>query len=164
VLSPYKTLLLDDSREFDSYLEEREILQENVVKDAIRVADKTAGLIKKAVNSLHSTKEENLVDNMPELSKLITRAIIVRASFAVHPAIGVITLFTTLALKSHNDKKEREKLKNLYSAKLEFIEGKLNSVENDDEKLNLLKMRNKLRTDLEKIKRIQDRKGEHLGE
>jgi hypothetical protein len=159
VLPSYKTLLLDDYKEFDSYREEQQILNEVDVKSVVRKTDKSVGIIKNAINKLHSTKETNLVDNMPELSKLITRAIIVRASFAVNPAVGLITLFTTIAIKNHNDKKKREKLINMYSAKLEFVEGKMDKEEDDKEKLNLIKMRNKLRSDLEKLKRVQDKTG-----
>jgi hypothetical protein len=148
--------------EFNSYLEEREILQEaGMVKNAVRSVDKSATMIKSAVSKLHSTSDKNLVDNTPELSKLITRAIIVRASFVVNPVVGLLTLFTTIALKNHSDNKNREKLIDMYSAKLEFVEGKIDREEKDDEKLNLIKMRNALRTDLEKLKRAQDKLNSH---
>jgi len=166
MLSSYKTLLLREDIEFDSIREEYEFLEDmKSIKKVAKNVDNATAIAGKAivniVKGLHRTNENNLVEGMPELSKLMTRAIIVRGAFFINPVVGLITLFTTIALKSHNDKKEREKLRNLYTAKLEFIEGKLNKLEDDnDEKLKLLQLKNKLKTDLEKLKRIQDKTGE----
>jgi hypothetical protein len=161
-----KTLLLNENVEFDSFMEEYEYLQEmKKIKQIAKSVDKASNVAVKSlingVRGLHSTKDENLVERTPELSKVITKAIVIGGTFSVNPVLGLITLFTSMAVKNKNDANRRQKLRDMYSAKLEFLEGKINKLEEDDEeKLRLIKLRNKLRTDLEKLKRIQDATGE----
>jgi hypothetical protein len=166
MLPSSKTLLLHESGEFDSLVEEYEIIQEmKRIKKAVKSIDKTASVagksLLKSVRTLHSSKDENLIERTPELSKIITKAVLIGGTMYINPVIGLISLFTSFAIKKNNDTKRRQQLRDMYSAKLEFLEGKINKLEEDsDEKLRLIKLRNKLRTDLEKLKRIKDETGE----
>jgi hypothetical protein len=176
MLSKYGTLLLDDVNynEFDSYREEYIFLNEmksegkkksNLADKAgksaqkvIKKTDNVAVTLGKAIKALYSTNDEHLVEGTMELSKIITRFAVLAAGAYVFPAglfvsglVGVIGHFTGLALRRSNDAKRREKLMQMYKAKLEFVEDKIPKVEDDKQKQSLLKLKHKLNADIEKL-------------
>jgi hypothetical protein len=181
MLPKYKTLLLDDTRlnEFDSYREEYYFLEElkkeedskeddkkDTSKDKIKKVDKKATnaviILGKAIKSLYSTGDDHLVDGTLELSKVITRTIVVivgAASIATGTGfiaglttllIGAIGHFTSLAVRRGNDAKRREKLMHMFKAKLEFVEDKIGRAD-DKEKEALIKIKHKLQSDIRKL-------------
>ena len=163
MLSIYSTLILEDANEneFDSFREEYYILKEEEkkekgVKKVASKVDKGAQGILKMIRSLHTTNDKNLIENMPEFSKIITRAIMVGGAWVINPTVGLITLFTTLVMKARNDTNKRDKLLRLYSGKLEYIEDKLGRVDEDKEKYELIKLKNKLKSDINKLKVLKD--------
>lgn len=158
MLNRYSPLLLDNQNlnEFDSYREEYLFLNEMNVKKAVKDVDKASAGIVKGIKNLYTTGEDHLLDNTMEFSKIITRAAIVGSTFAINPLLGLISAYTLHAVRMKNDAKKREKLIHLYTSKLEFVEDKIGKEDDDTKKLNLIKLKNKLHSDLQKIKVVKD--------
>lgn len=153
MLSKYQTLLLDNLlyEEFDSYREEYLCLQEIKKEKITKKIDNGVNAFVKAVKELYTTDEQHLIDHTMEFSKLITRAAIAGSIFYINPLMGLISAYTGYAIRKMNDAKKREKLMRLYKSKLEYIEGKIEKEEDDKKKYALIKLRNKLQSDLNKI-------------
>jgi hypothetical protein len=167
MLSLKDTLFLDDSRldEFDSYREEQEFLseirllkEESKAQGAVKKADGVAATLMKAIKSLYRTGDDHLVEGTMELSKIITRFAVLATGVAVFPAgafvsalVGAIGHFTLRAIRQGNDAKNREKLLRMYKSKLEFIEDKIGRTEKDDQKEQLIKIKHKLKSDIDKL-------------
>ncbi|ALN97875.1 hypothetical protein Bp8pS_196 [Bacillus phage vB_BpuM-BpSp] len=149
--SIYNTFL-HENKEFDSDKEAYFFLQEGIGQNA----DKAVLSMIKTVKSLYTTSDKNLISGMPELSKVITRSVIVGSLYVISPLIGLIALYTTLVIRGVNNSNRREKLLRLYSSKLEFVEGKIGSEEDDKKRLNLIKLKNKLKSDIAKIKVVKE--------
>lgn len=154
MLSTDKLLLLDSTnvKEFDSYLEEKVFLEEeSKVTKTAKSADRAGISLLKSIKSLYSTNDEHLVEGTMELSKIITRVVIVRALFLINPMVGVIAFFTGLAIRKNNDIKNRQKLMRMYKSKLEYIEDKIPRVTDDKEKEGLIRIKHRLKDDIHKL-------------
>ncbi|QXN70338.1 hypothetical protein INTERNEXUS_298 [Bacillus phage vB_BspM_Internexus] len=152
MLSKYESLLLIEHEEFDSYREEYFLLKEGLATDV----DKTTKGIFNIIKKLHSSSDDRLIENMPDFSRLLTRCIIIGSIAVISPVIGLITLYTSSAIRRRNDANRREKLIHLYSSKLEYIEDRLTRESDEKKRQNMIKMKNKLKSDLDKLKVIKD--------
>ena len=156
-----------DTYHYDPYLEEQEILEEGVIKQISKDVNKTAGAVLKSIKSLYKTKDSNLVEGVPELSKVITRtAVAIGAASTIAtgglagPLVAVIALYTTHAIKNSNDTKRRGQLLTMYSTKLEYTTDRIDKEDDPKAKYQLMKVRDKLKSDINKLKVIKDKQGE----
>lgn len=160
MLSKYNTLLLDDIRTdedlFDSYREEYLFLEElkqakKQAKNGVKKVDNAGAVLIKAIKNLYKTDDKHLVEGTMELSKVITRVAIVGGIAYVNPVIGLISFFTSLAIRRNNDAKRREKLMIMYKSKLEFVEDKIGRENDDSKKQSLIKLKHKLNSEIDKL-------------
>ena len=108
-------------------------------------------------NKMANGKREEIVEgSFPKVSKLIKRAIILGATWAINPAISAITAFTMVVLSKAGTEAERKKLLTELGHELEMVEEKIkdaDSVGDKEKKYELMRLKQKLQTNRDKVKR-----------
>jgi hypothetical protein len=163
MVSSFNTILLDSIIQMD---DEERIFLEEMSKEEGSKEDKQ----KKAkmnvltmIRKLYSTSDKNIVEGELGLMKVITRSVILGGAFYLNPLVGIITFFTTLALRRKNDSKSWERLMLKYQSRLEFVEDRLARETKDDEKQRLIKTKNVLKRNIEKLNTSILRDGGRMG-
>ena len=118
--------------------------------------DKLASDVKETVKKalLPDAREDIIKDSLPSLSKLIKIALVGGAAFAINPAIAAIGAITTVALRNKARKNERRKVLAELREEYELVEEKIKDAESKGDNKNkyqLMRLRNKLKTSIERI-------------
>lgn len=119
--------------------------------------DNTVDSIKASAKKLlmPDAKEDLIKDTMPPLSKLIKQAVAVGAAWAINPVLGAITAVVAVALSRKVKRNARRQLLAELREELELVEEKIKDAESKGDNKNkyqLMRLRNKLKTSIEKIK------------
>lgn len=100
-------------------------------------------------NSFETEREEDLIeDNFPKLSKMLTRAITIGATWAINPALAVVTAAVTYVLSKRGTDKQRKRLLRELNNKLELTEEKIKDADSSNDKKQKYQLM-KTRTDLQ---------------
>lgn len=119
--------------------------------------DSTVDYIKASAKKalLPDSREDIIKDTMPPLSKLLKQAVAVGAAWAINPALAAITAVTAVALNRKVKREARRKVLAELREELELVEEKIKDAESKGDNKNkyqLMRLRNKLKTSIEKIK------------
>ncbi|MGL5743982.1 MAG: hypothetical protein ACRCXX_02410 [Cetobacterium sp.] len=104
---------------------------------------------------LPDAKEDVIKDTMPPLSKLIKQACLIGAAWAVNPAVAAITAVTVVMASNKVKREARRKILAELREELEMVEEKIKDAESKGDnksKYQLMRLRNKLKTSIERIK------------
>ena len=88
-------------------------------------------------------------------SKLIRRAISLGVSFAISPALAAINFITHYAISKRCKEQERKRILLELNRELEIVEEKIKDADSNgdkDKKYNLMRIRQKLQIDRDRIK------------
>lgn len=118
--------------------------------------DKLASDVKETVKKslLPNAREDIIKDSLPSLSKLIKIALATGLAYAINPAIAAIGAVTALYIKKRVTKNERRKILAELREEYELVEEKIKDAESKGDNKNkyqLMRLRNKLKTSIEKI-------------
>ena len=128
------------------------------VKDKAKSMDKWFNdTLKEIRDNARNEKRDAIVEeNYPKLSKMIKKALALGSIAAVlDPIIAAITFVVGYTIKKKGDFKEKRRLLSELNNELEVCEAKIQDAEaNGDktEKYNLIRLRQKLRTSIDKVK------------
>lgn len=106
--------------------------------------------------SRNRNREEIVKNSVPKLSKMVKRAIVLGGTWAINPAIAAISAVTMVALSKNATEKEKKRVLSELKKELELVEEKIkDSDSNGDrkEKYELIRLRQKLTTDIDRIKK-----------
>lgn len=104
----------------------------------------------------NNAREDIIQDNFPKISKMIKRAIIIGATWAVNPAIAVIGAMTSWALSKKGKETQRRRILKDLNNELEMIEEKIKDADaNSDKKkkYELMRLKQTIQNNRDKIKR-----------
>jgi hypothetical protein len=151
MVSTSNTIFLSEIVKIDE--EERLFLEEMSKQEGTKEEKQKKAKIDllKMIKQLYSTSDKNMVEGELGLMKVITRSVILGGAFYLNPLVGIITFFTTLALRRKNDSKTWERLMLKYQSRLEFVEDRLTKDIKDDEKKRLIQTKNVLKRNIEKL-------------
>lgn len=106
---------------------------------------------------LNNGKREEIVEGaFPKVSKLVKRAILLGATWAINPAISAITAITMIAISKAGTESERKKLLTELGHELEMVEEKIKDADSNgdkEKKYELMRLKQKLQTNRDKVKR-----------
>lgn len=104
----------------------------------------------------NSAREDIVTDAFPKLSKMIRRATVLGAGFAIDPAIGAITVLVQYVLSKKSKESERKRLLSELKRELEIVEEKIRDADSSSDrkqKYELMRLKHKLQTDIDRIKK-----------
>lgn len=118
-----------------------------------RNVEQTIGTLKKAISS--QDREDLIKGALPKASRIIKTALLTGAVWMVNPVIAVIGALTSLALSSKIKDSEKTKILGELKQELEICEEKIKDADSrgdNKKKYQLMRIRNKLNTDIERIR------------
>lgn len=104
----------------------------------------------------NKTRDEIVEDSFPKLSKMIKRAIVVGASFAINPTLAAMSAAVLFVLSKKATLRERQKLLRELNRELEMVEEKIrdaDSASDKKKKYELMRLRFEIQNNIDKIKR-----------
>jgi hypothetical protein len=122
----------------------------------------TANGIKKLAKGLYNVKDEDFVNGkvFPQLTRLIVRLVMIAGISKVGFLIGfgpvpaLLTAFTSRAIKNKENVKQRQRLRDYYSDKIDYIDDKIENAKTPEEKYSYNKIRTELNNNLKKISMV----------
>lgn len=135
-------------------------VQHKVVQTDKKVSSKLDGFVDDVKSNakkllLPDAKEDIIKDTMPPLSKLIKQACVIGAAWAINPAVAAITALTVVMASNKVRRDARRKILAELKEELEMVEEKIKDAESKGDnksKYQLMRLRNKLKTSIERIK------------
>ena len=106
-------------------------------------------------NFRNSKREEVVEEQFPKLSKMIRRAIIIGASFAINPAIAALSAAVMFVSSKFATRKSRLRLISDLNRELEIVEEKIKDADangDKEQKYELMRLRQKLNFSKDKVK------------
>lgn len=158
-----KLALLDESSEFLS-----EAIKDNIKQKAKNIkyeikakANKMDRWFQDMANDIkhgftNSAREDIIEQNIPKFSKMVKRAIIIGATWAVNPAIAVIGAVTAWCLSKKGKETQRQRILRELNNELELVEEKIKDADaNSDkkQKYELMRLRQTIQNNRDKIRR-----------
>lgn len=101
-------------------------------------------------------REEIISNSLPALSKMVKRAIGLGIAWAINPAIAAIGLVTAMGIDKRATEVEKKKILSELKKELEIVEEKIKDADGSgdrNEKYQLMRLKQKIETDIDKIKR-----------
>lgn len=113
--------------------------------------------LKEIQGETRNKSREDIVENsLPKLSKMIKRAIALGVTWAINPAIAAITAMTMITTSKYTTEKEKKRVLSELKKELEIVEEKIKDADSNGdrkEKYELIRLRQKLTTDIDRIKK-----------
>lgn len=108
---------------------------------------------------IQNNKRNDIIENnfIPKLSKLIKRAIILGATWAINPAIATLGAVTAFILSKKGTATQRKRILKDINNELELVKEKIKDADSNNdkkEKYQLIRLRQKLENNRDKIKRF----------
>lgn len=162
-------------KEYSQLTEQQKILLEYESLDEALDVKKKAQIVKKAItdkqdgmdkwfdDTLKSLRQKNkdnardalVEDRVPKLSKMIKRAVVIGAGWAISPAIAAITVVVQYALSKKTQVEERKRLLSELKREKEIVDEKIRDSDSSGdkkEKYQLMRLKYKLDTDIDRLK------------
>lgn len=115
---------------------------------------KTARTIK--IGFTNNARDDVIEDNIPKFSKLVKRAIVLGAGWAVNPAIAVIGAVVAFGLSKKGKESQRKMILRDLNNELEMVEEKLKDADSNqdkDKKYELMRLKQTIQNSRDKIQR-----------
>ena len=106
---------------------------------------------KSLINKIYAKNPDQIVNEVPKMLNLVRVTFLV-GSTAIHPVLGIVTLLTDTILKMHISRKQTEKIVKAYNDEISKTKTKIEKAKDEDSKDRLVKYKDALKKDLEKIK------------
>lgn len=161
----YNTLHLTDEQ-FEFLISDDDILDESKfiknIKKAITRREKRMDkwfndTYKDIRNKSYNEKRNDMVENnIPRVSKMIKRALGLGAAWAINPAIAALSAIVMVAVSKAGTEKTRKRLLAEINHELELVEEKIKDADansDKEQKYELMRAKQKLQTNRDKIKR-----------
>ncbi|MGL6099526.1 MAG: hypothetical protein ACRC0G_07860 [Fusobacteriaceae bacterium] len=126
-------------------------------KNASSKIDDTVDYIKSSAKKalLPDSREDIIKDTMPATSKLLKQAIAVGAAWIINPALAAVTALTAVVLNRKVKRDARRRILSELREEMELVEEKIKDADSKGDnasKYQLMRLRNKLKTSIERIK------------
>jgi hypothetical protein len=157
-----KLILFDDSDEFLSEaLDGAKQAVDAKLHDAGAKVEQMDNWFNKAARDIklgftNDAKDDIIEDNIPKFSKMVKRAIILGFTWAVNPAIAVITAAAAFALSKKGKESQRQMILRDLNNELEMVEEKIKDADSNSEKekkYQLMRLRQTIQSNRDKIQR-----------
>lgn len=119
-----------------------------------KTGDHIDNLIKIARKHIVGASRDEIMTNHVKVSTIIKRILSTGALYLIHPAVGLLYLFVTTALKKKLTVREQEKILADLKLELEICEEKINDATNAGDKkgkYELMRLRNELKKNILRI-------------
>lgn len=104
----------------------------------------------------NSAKEDIIEQNVPKMSKMVKRAMVLGVAWAINPAMAAIAAVTTWSLSKKGKETQRQRILRDLNNELEMVEEKIKDADaNSDKnkKYELMRLRQSIQNNRDKIKR-----------
>lgn len=157
-----KLILFDDS---DIYLNEAFDKTKQKVRNVKHVVngkiEKMDGWFNKTLKDIrfgitNSAKEDIIEQNVPKMSKMVKRAMVLGTAWAINPAMAAIGAVTAWTLSKKGKETQRQRILRDLNNELEMVEEKIKDADaNSDKnkKYELMRLRQSIQNNRDKIKR-----------
>ena len=95
-----------------------------------------------------------IVNGLPKIFGLI-RLFFIAGTCAIHPIVALVGLITDKIIQNHLERKQLEKLINLYKSEIDKVKAKIEKSKSDEEKDRMEKYSDELKKDLDKLKEYE---------
>lgn len=140
-----------------SVKEKAVLAKDKINKTENKIDEKFEKLIKDAKQALIAQDRDALIKSSPpKLSKLIRASAVLGVAKAINPTIAAVGVFTSAILRKKLKANEKAKILKELNMELEMVEEKIKDADSSGDKkkkYELMRLKNKLETDRDRIKR-----------
>ena len=106
---------------------------------------------KSLINAIFTKNPNMIVNELPNIFSIL-RLFFIAGSCAINPILGLITLITNSIIKNHLERKNLEKIIDIYKKEIDRVKTKIDSAEAEEEKDRMNRYLDALKKDLDKLK------------
>lgn len=106
--------------------------------------------LKSLINKLFTKNANQIVNGFPNILSLI-RVFFILGTCAINPIISLVTLFADQLIKLHLERKQLEKIIDIYKKEIETVENKIEKLKSEEEKDRMDRYLKALNKDLETL-------------